>query len=303
MPKPVLPDDLTAEMRVGSAAREIINAKVDEIAHFVQPALAGDFDGIHDMRVAVKRLREALRLFRRLIRKRRREHVVAMAQELNDALGAVRERDVLMADAAKLIESDPTASEVVQGLVDEWAQQRAQGLKALRSLWKRLDGSAEFFDETRRAARAAKRGPSSRNDLPLDQFAYAAITARADEAMQALEQARGSDDAHLLHLLRIAVKKLKYTMEPFGPIFPDLQAVYDVTADLQESLGLTHDYDVLLAALEDYFGRAGLAKSDAAVKVLKALGKERTRLYQAAHKDIERFDGETWYQQLLDAID
>lgn len=302
MAKPLLPDDLSAEMRVGAAAREIINVKVDELRRFVAPAMEGEFDGVHDLRVAVKRLREALRLFRRLIRRRRRRHAIAMAQELNDALGAVREPDVLMRDARRIAEALPEGAEALRGLIDEWSGQRKRAMLELRGVWKRLE-DAQFLDQTRRAARAARRRSSPLNDLPLERFAYTAISARAEAAMGALDQARHCDDAHLLHLLRIAVKKLRYTIEPFAPVFPRLDDACELVSDLQESLGLTHDHDVLLAALESYVGRAHPADSGAARAALDLVRDRRAEHYEHARADIERFDAAAWHHRLLDAID
>lgn len=303
MPRPVLPDNLQAEMRVALAARRLLRAKADEVARYLGPALQGAVDGIHDLRIAVKRVREVLRLFRRFIGKRRRKRLTASAQELNDALGRVRELDVLLADLDGLIAADATIAPALEELREEWAQQRGQRLAELRALCERLDGGEDFLDEIRRAARAAARSRDRRADLPLDRFAYAAITRRVEQAMAAWEQARGSDDPHLLHLFRIAVKKLKYTMEPFAPIFPALEAAYQVTAQVQESLGRAHDCDVLGAALQEYFGRSGLAGSAAADQVLAMLSDQRAQLYQAARADIQQLDGAVWQRQLLDAID
>ena len=303
MPRPVLAEGLKPEMRAGTAARAIINAKLEETARYVKPALKGDFDGVHDLRVAIKRLREALRLFGQLIRKRRREPVFEMAQELNDALGQVRERDVLIRDAQRVIESAPQTAELLGGLLEQWQQEREQRLKVFRDAWKRLDGSGLFLDETRRAARAAHRRSQPLNDLSLESFAYCAITARAAEVMTDLAQARGSDDPHLLHMLRIATKKLRYAIEPFLPVFPALQASYDVASDIQESLGLTHDSDVLLAAMEDYLRSTGQIEVQPAVEVLAMLRADRDERYARARESVNRLDSESWRRDLLDAVD
>ncbi|MCD6359367.1 MAG: CHAD domain-containing protein [Armatimonadetes bacterium] len=303
MPKPVLPDDLEPDMRAGTAARRIIIAKLEELLLYLKPALDGDFDGIHDMRVAVKRLREALRLFRPLIRKRRRRHVVSMTGRLNDALGAVRERDVLISDGRRIMARLPDATDLLEGLVEERGREREMHLEAFRELWAELDGSENFLHEARRAARAAHRRSGDLNDMPLERFAYPVILARLDPVMTALEAARGSDEAHPLHQLRIAVKKLRYAMEPFRPIFPGLKKPGRVAAELQEALGLAHDYDVLLAALQDYFERNGVNELPEAGEVLELVRAERAARYAEAHDSIAQLDADVWRRRLLDAID
>ena len=305
-------------MRAGTAARRIIIAKLEELLLYLKPALDGDFDGIHDMRVAVKRLREALRLFRPLIRKRRRRHVVSMTGRLNDALGAVRERDVLISDGRRIMARLPDATDLLEGLVEERGREREMHLEAFRELWVELDGSENFLHEARRAARAAHRRSGDLNDMPLERFAYPVILARLDPVMTALEAARGSDEAHPLHQLRIAVKKLRYAMEPFRPIFPGLKKPGRVAAELQEALGLAHDYDVLLAALQvpddvcvgtlraalqDYFERNGVNELPEAGEVLELVRAERAARYAEAHDSIAQLDADVWRRRLLDAID
>ena len=94
MAKPILPEKLKRRMRAGKAAAKLLEAKLREVAAYLPAALTGDVGGVHDMRVAVKRLREALRLFRRLLPRRRRERLLPLVEELNEGLGAVRDPDL-----------------------------------------------------------------------------------------------------------------------------------------------------------------------------------------------------------------
>ena len=303
MPKPMLPKKLSAEMRVGTAARRIIRAKVHEVEAFVKPAMAGDEDGIHDMRVAVKRMREALRLFRRLIRGRRRRTVMPLVEELNDALGIVRERDVLIRDAGEIIEQLPAGADLLGGLIESWADERARAHTALLVVWRRMSREEDIFDRVLRAGRSAQRRHRALNDLSLERFAYVAVTARAGGVMECLVEARGTDDPVRLHMLRIAVKKLKYAIEPFLRVFPAVRGSYDLVADIQECLGLAHDLDVLLAAFQEYLHGHEDGAGEAAEGVLAIMREDRERRYAQAHAYVDALDDQTWRHILLDSID
>ncbi len=302
MPKPLLPKNLSAEMRVGTAARRIIRAKVDEVEAFVKPAMAGDEDGIHDMRVAVKRMREAMRLFGGLIRRRHRRAVLPLVEELNDALGAVRERDVLIRDAGEIIEQIPAGADLLGELIERWADQRERAHTSLLAVWRRMSREEEILDRVLRAGRSAGRHRTL-NDLSLERFAYVAVTARAAGVVERLGEARGTDDPARLHALRIAVKKLRYTIEPFLPVFPALSNSYDLLADIQDCLGLAHDLDVLLAAFEEYLLGREDGESEVAESTLAIMRERRERHYSQAHAYVDALDDQTWRHILLDSID
>jgi len=61
-----------------------------------------------------------------------------------------------------------------------------------------------------------------------------------------LAGALGSRDMQSLHDFRIACKRLRYALERFGSIAPDLAQAAVRLACLQDALGEAHDRDVLL---------------------------------------------------------
>ena len=63
-----------------------------------------------------------------------------------------------------------------------------------------------------------------------------------------------------LHNMRIAIKRLRYTMELFGVVYKPKKRFTEclaVLVDLQEILGDVHDSDVVLDVLTDYAYRCG----------------------------------------------
>lgn len=70
-----------------------------------------------------------------------------------------------------------------------------------------------------------------------------------------------------LHSLRIAAKRLRYTLEMFEDILPETSgAIIDELSQLQDELGLLHDSDVLIALL-----RLCLGSQDGGASYEKAL--------------------------------
>ncbi len=303
MPKPILPKKLSLGMRAGAAAARILDAKAEEVTQYAGPAMNGDVTGIHDMRVAVKRLREAARTFRALMPKRRQKRVLPLVEELNDALGHVRELDVLTEDAARLAEHGPAVEALLRGLTDKWAQERDSQHEALVKVWQRLVGSERILERVHRLARKTKTRNRPVNDMDLDEFGYAAISARTQAMRRRLADAVDTQAPAALHRLRISVKRLKYTMELFLPIFPTLAAPYETAANVQDALGRTHDFDVLEAALTEYLHQAGAADSEAGQEALRVAGEQRSEAYAQARARMEDLGQDQWQRQLLDSID
>jgi CHAD domain-containing protein len=322
MAKAVPAKELSAEMPSGMAAARILEAKLQEMEAFAEPALAGDVDGVHDLRVAAKRLREALRLFRPVLPKRRGRELTALVDRLNDSLGAVRDRDVLAGHAQTIREQAPEAETFIARLLEVWAEERAARLAEFADGWgepgdtipirrrrevkpgdtipiRRRRGLGhvperlgELVADTRK-----RRGPA--NELPLDRFAYLAVGVRLQRVKSHLDEGGPQDAPAVLHRLRILVKRLKYAIEPFLPALPALEGPYGPVANVQESLGLVHDYDVLHAEMSE-FARRRLKGGRAA---LDRVAEQRSALHEAARGQIEIIRSEAWQRSLLDGLD
>ena len=120
MPKPWCAEKLTSETPLPQAAALILAVKLPETLSYEAEARAGDVDGVHDMRVGSKRLREALRVFRPVLPERYRGTLLPFAEELNDALGLVREHDVLIQQFERIMENRTVH---VHGIADVLATQ------------------------------------------------------------------------------------------------------------------------------------------------------------------------------------
>ncbi len=302
MPKPILPKGLTPNTRAGKAAGKLIDAKTDEVLASVKPACAGKVEGLHDLRVAVKRLRETLRLFQRLVPVKARRRVLPRVEDLNDGLGRARDRDVLIGHARELAEAVSGAAPVLEVAVATWEEQRLTAHEATVELWERLAGPDRLVARLRRLARDTGKHKGRLSGLPLDRFAYLAVNARLERTGQRLAEAQATADPAALHRLRIVVKRLKYTLEPLLSALPALAGPYQSVAGIQETLGLAHDCDVLDAALREFF-HAQARRLKGTSETLRALQERREALYVTARESIGVLGEETWRSALLDALD
>ena len=290
-------------MRTGKAAALFVEAKLEEVSLHAEAATGGDVEGIHDMRVAVKRLREALRLFRRVLPRKRRRRVMLDVEEVNDALGRVRDPDVMMAHAAWVAEQDEGAREATDAASAVWVEARQAALERLIEVHQRITDSEQFEGRLRQLVSTAAKRHRGPNDLPLDAFAYLAVTASAERMRERLGQVGREGDPTALHRLRIAVKRLKYSIEPFRTLLPALDEAYRPVADTQEALGLVHDFDILeqaLCAQLEGSEPAARASTEVALDIAR---EQRAVHYSEALTFMKILGEEAWRRSLLDALD
>jgi triphosphatase len=222
------------------------------LRHFAlneQPLLRGDTEGVHQMRVGLRRLRAAISLFKDVLGDDETQEIKAQLRWLTDQLGPARDYDVLLEESVtRLKESDPHQPELdkLESLLRERrATKLAQAKSAVLSdryrklvlataLW--LLGGAWLDDPDKRVRRLRKR--------PLESLASAQLarrTKRVHKKLRKLEQL----DPDQRHKLRIAVKKLHYGTEFFAALFPARAArrkrFVKLLKRLQDSLGKLND--------------------------------------------------------------
>lgn len=302
MAKPVYRAKIAAGMRAGKAASRILRAKIANVREHAPAALVGDVDGIHDMRISVKRLRETMRLFGKLLPTQRRQRVMPQVEVLNDTLGGVRELDVLRLDAEELGREIEDDGGLLEAATSAWQTEREEAFTHLLKVWSRMisEGFLEALEEV--AQRTGKRGRSA-NRLSLERFACEAIRRAMQRVDARLGPALESDDPAPLHRLRIAIKRLKYSIEPFRPILPLLDEPYRVVSDAQELLGLTHDLDVLRDRLARHLAEIDDKHLDAAENVLRLLDRRRGERYAQSRQVVTVFGEPEFTRSLCDAID
>ncbi len=270
------PKGLTADTPVGEAMVAILPPQVDTILGYEAAVRARDVEGVHDMRVATKRLREAARLFRPAFGKARLTRHLEHVEALNNALGAVRELDVLGLQLDDLVARDAALTRGLRGLRSDVAERRDATDRDLEPVLDRtLPLLANDFSELLRDRPRKRREVWKSSFLDLGR---SAIRERLTVASELEEAARPPAAVAEFHRLRIAVKKVKYALELFLKVIgkPARRAYRPIT-DLQELMGLVHDCDVLVAQISGAQG-AGVTTT-AARRALKLVAEDRARLH------------------------
>jgi CHAD domain-containing protein len=240
-------------MRVRRAACLILPVRLEEVFACEEATRAGDPEaGVHDMRVAMKRLREGLRLFRKVYPQPALEPFLTRVETLNDALGQVRDRDVTQAHLLDLLNGEkPSAG--LRALLARLSAERDAAFSELITLLDQL--AAENFPPDLRAFIADGRRPRSHAVAGerLRPFAHARIARQLRDLGHRLPAVADESDAAGLHRARIVEKKLRYRLEPFLTVLDKpVQKAYPTICQLHDALGDVHDCDVLLPLLTQH---------------------------------------------------
>lgn len=211
---------------------------------------AEDSECVHDMRVASRRLRSILSLLAVCLSRQTCDRWRKQLRRLTRALGEARDTDVQIAGVQRFLDQEASAQERpgVERLLLR-LQQRRQALQ--RSVLEALDRfvASRLTEEMEQAlTQLAHASRASGVDTP-GHYVYrqtgTAIRARL-KALQAyapyVQQPECSEE---LHAMRIAAKRLRYTMQAFAPLYPDaLEEPVRTARTVQTILGDIHDCDV-----------------------------------------------------------
>src|SRR5882672_6806736 len=204
-----------------------------------------DSAGVHDMRVASRRLRSALSDFKPYLRKG--SMPLARLKAIARSLGDVRDADVALTALADL--GEKAGGEVALGIQAIIEEQRRRRMHACASLERMLKSSAisEFREDFAKRLRAST---SISHALTFSQLGAQIIGVRLKEMIDAGAAVYHPRQTKKLHKLRILAKRLRYALDLFAPCWGDeFKKTAHEIAKLQTSLGELHDCDVWIADL------------------------------------------------------
>jgi triphosphatase len=251
----------------GRAAAAILGACVTHACANIEPILAADsIEGPHQFRVALRRLRAALRFLDLRARDPAWEALDREASMLADAAGRVRDIDVFEAGLLRVLRGRFPADAALETLSRALDDARDDARMDLRRL---LAGPAA----TQFVLRAL--GLSERLDDPDGEAAlpgrdFAALAATRLRALNArvVRRTRGAQDEAAWHRTRIAVKNLRYALEFAVAALPrgtDPVRAGAVLARWQDRLGAGQDLAVARDVAADAMSRPGVP-TEAAVR-------------------------------------
>jgi CHAD domain-containing protein len=231
-----------------------------------EPRVLGnkDAEAVHDLRVALRRLRTLLKLARPIYGRFHADAVRKALAALQASTGTLRDEEALAETLDALGVSDPAlTSWRMRRLARDKMLRRALVLRlqagelkravvlldALLTLPVHPDRDAPLGKLARKTAQSARRTVEAKQDAPLD-------------------------DVVALHDLRIAYKQLRYAIEIFAEALPsDVAVLAEPAARFQKRLGELHDVDVALVSIQRARGLAPACRN----AVLRALVVERQR--------------------------
>jgi CHAD domain-containing protein len=210
-----------------------------------------DIEALHDMRVASRRLREALEIFQFCFPPKVYDRLYERTRRVTRALGHARNADVAVAYFSGLLPDSRDLLEQValQDILRRLAKQQKRQRAAMQRELDKLTPSAlpsrfeKAFDMPAQNSPTRLRGPRTVLTLARRLFAQ-----RLREVFACHRAVAGEDDVEGLHKLRIAVKKLRYAIETL-----DFAAGENAKENLrffkklQTVLGDLHDCDVFIA--------------------------------------------------------
>jgi CHAD domain-containing protein len=230
-----------SDTTAADAIRRAIAASVDRLVRNEPVVRAGaDPEGVHQARVATRRLRSDLRTFSPLLEPRWTAGLRDELRDLAAVLGAVRDADVLLdrlrGAAATLPDGEQPAA---HALLDDLAATR-HGDRA--KLLDAMDGRpyATLLDDLRRAAEDPH---TTREAEQSAHLVLPPLAARPWRRLRSGVAALGDDPPDAaLHEVRILAKRARYAAEAVAPVAgPDAGGFAKAVARLQEVLGEHHD--------------------------------------------------------------
>lgn len=247
---PLQPDDTMSE-----AGRKVL------AYHFVrllekEPHVreVAEVEAIHEMRVATRRLRSALRIFAPFYRAQTIKPFRKALRTLADMLGAARDLDVFREHAEAYAAPYKTRQKALRGLKAALLAQAEAARKPLRE-WLASAQHRTFVDSFAQFLLTTDNDTLPTNpDVPhrVREVAPALIYTSYGH-VRAYESALSDLDLTRLHSLRIEVKRLRYLLEAFSEVLgTEVKTVIEACKHLQDFLGEVQDARVAVAMLEDH---------------------------------------------------
>jgi inorganic triphosphatase YgiF len=244
---------LSAAMPPFEAFRRISLACLEHLQQNHSGALSSDDpEYIHQMRVAARRLRAALRLFAPVLPAHFAEPLRAPLSALMQQLGRARDLDVLLSEITDpvlaALPNEPRLPALAGDITNRRYTARALAIAMLAAPdYGRMLLTAL---ESLHARPVADPAPTL-----LRSFASERLK-RLRNKIRRLAAAARIDDPGSLHTLRIGVKRLRYALEFFSPLTPERASrrVLKQLAALQDTLGQLNDLSSAGAMLMDCAG-------------------------------------------------
>jgi inorganic triphosphatase YgiF len=233
---------LDAAARPAAAARIVIAAGLAQLQANEEGVLsATDPEFVHQARVALRRMRSALRIFRDAIGVERAEAWRGALGELGVALGGARDWDVFATETLPPVLSAFGDAALRRRLLARVGQRRRRERDAAREAIGSRRYAATVLEISRWLA-LEEEGPADGGGDSLADFAARVIRKRHKRLLSDAADLASLPAAER-HRVRIDTKRLRYGVDAMYSLFPSkrVSRYIDVLVALQDSLGTAND--------------------------------------------------------------
>ncbi|HEY3920408.1 MAG TPA: CYTH and CHAD domain-containing protein [Stellaceae bacterium] len=256
---------LDRDMTAGEAFKVIALSCLHHLAGNREAIAAGDREGVHQMRVGLRRLRAAMAFFKTLLPDAESARIRKNLKWLLGELGPARDLDVLIREGVEPLQQERADGAALAALDSDLKHRRRASLERAKA----AIASDRYRATTLDTALWIAGGGWSRTSAPLiagrrerrvADFAAEEL-ARRDRKIVKRVKHLDKLDPHHRHKLRIAVKKLRYADEFFASLYDHggarrcLKYHGQALQAMQSALGKLNDMQVH-ATMADAFVRS-----------------------------------------------
>jgi len=283
MAKPREITGLDCEKRSLAWVSKILLTRFDEMAEFRHAATGfAEIKGVHDMRVAARRVRSVLRDVEPFLDKEPLKEVKKALKAISDALGAVRDQDVAIGALKKWAEE--TEGDDIKAGIDHLSEEKADKRNTARS---DLTGiiTAEKVDDLGKDLKSAiKEASADAEKISFSDAAGQMVAANLDEMLDLAPRLYKPFKRNGLHKLRIAAKRIRYSLELAALCSgPDAKKLAKEVSRMQDFLGELHDCDIWIDELSKRLtGEPDENEREAAAWLLPLFVRKQNKEYLSA---------------------
>jgi len=215
---------------------------------------SNDIEYVHRMRVASRRMHTGLRLFNKFLPENYGEKWLGEMKGITRALGNARDLDVQIQFLQLECQGDLSEryKPGYEHLLLRLTQLRANTQQEVNSTIHTLQRN-QIFEEILDVLKGARIEDNDFYSPSLYELAQRAINKALTVFLSYHDIIQDPNNSEKLHQMRIAGKRLRYTMEIFRPLYREaIDPLIDVMKGIQDQLGDIHDCDVWIAWLSEF---------------------------------------------------
>lgn len=301
-----------------------IGYQLDKLMKHLQGARTrDDVEDVHQVRVACRRMRAAMRIFAGCFEEKTVSDWQKRLKKLLKSFGTARDLDVQIMFLAQQLEQLHAEQKKmrpgIRRMLLRWQQQRdavQPGLiKAIDTIQKKQVLTGIHLEMEKILFLLKPHKPSIQSP-EVYRLAYEQIRGHVGDLMSRRTAIQDPNDVPGHHEMRIAAKKLRYIMEICSEAMDDhLKPAIKTVKKVQTLLGEIHDCDVWdneidafmesehRQTIEFYGSRRPFIRILPGLEYLKCVRQARRHeLYEQTHEFMEQLDKDAFWQKLLDSL-